>query len=60
MKVWSNDPVEMTPESHASGPVVASLVEEWSSPTQTQVTFSPGVMVTVDGEKAVPGPTLTV
>jgi hypothetical protein len=50
----------MIPESQTSAPLCESLVEEWDTPAQTQVTFSPGATVTLDGEKANPGPTLTV
>ena len=60
MKVWEKEPVEMIPESQTSAPLCESLVEEWNAPPQTQVTFSPGATVTLDGENAMPGPTLTV
>ena len=60
MKVWENWPVEMIPESQTSAPICESLVEEWNAPAQTHVTFSPGATVTFAGEKAIPGPTLTV
>ncbi len=60
MKVWENWPDEMIPESQTSAPLCESLVEECDAPAQTQVTFSPGATVTLDGEKAIPGPTLTV
>ena len=60
VKVWENVPVEMTPESQTSGPLCESLVEEWNTPAQTQVTFSPGATITLGGEKAVDGPTATV
>jgi hypothetical protein len=60
VKVWSNVPIKMIPEFQTSGPLCESLVEEWYTPAQTQVTFSPGATVTLDGEKAIPGPTLIV
>jgi len=63
VKVWENWPVEMIPESQTSAELCGScesLVEEWNAPAQTHVTFSPGATVTLDGEKEMPGPTLTV
>ncbi len=59
--VWENiAPVERMPESHTSGPLVASLVLECGEPSHVHVTISPGATVTVFGLKEREGPTLTV
>jgi hypothetical protein len=60
--VCENEPLVWTPESQVSGPLVASLVVECGSEAaaQTHVTVSPDEIVTAEGAKAIPGPTLIV
>ena len=57
--MWEKVPLERKPESQTSGPLAVSLVEVWNA-WKSQMTVSPAETVTVDGEKAMPGPTWTV
>ena len=56
--VWEKVPLDRNPESQTSAPVAVSLVEVWNA-WKLQRTASPGETVTVEGEKAIPGPTWT-